>query len=1391
MQPGCAASGGRLDVGEDAPAMAEAPPNTIRIFLSSPGDVTAERDATAALVEALNADEAVGAAIELVRWEDAYYSAAASFQQQIASPADCDLMVLILWARIGTPLPATSFARADGSAYRSGTEFEFEAALDAARATGRPDIFVYRKTAPPQFAAGDDQAAVQWRDLQAFWSRWFVDGQGHCIAGYHDFPSADAFEHKLSLHLRRWLRDRRQVTAASWPAAKGSPFRGLEAFEAEHAPVFFGRQAALRQVRRRLAHATARGCTFLLIVGRSGVGKSSFVKAGLIPALCRGDDDSRGDAAVALLRADSGPVALLAALRDALRLAELPLDAEPEAAAAAVGRALADGRRLILYLDQFEGLFGLEPEARQRLVALAAALAARPGVTVVATLRSDLYRHLQEMPALVALKEAGASYDLLPPSPEDIRGIVRGPAAAAGLTYEFDPETGVGLDEVLVRAAGQPDVLPLLEFTLDELYKRRAPAEQGQGALTFAAYRELGGLEGAIASRAEGEFARLDAAAQAALPAVLRACVTAAGAGDERLIAQSVPLELFPPGTPERRLVDAFVEPRARLLVVVADGDSQAVRLAHEALLTHWPRAVAQLAMDRQLILARARLAEQAARWQEAESPQRDSLLLAPGLPLGEAEAVLERDGQTLPPAMTAFIKASAAANLSRLEREAATAQRQVRRARAIAGVIGALGITTAAAAVVGFQFWREAEVQAGVAEERAAVAEAQQRTAERNLELAINAADGLVSSVANRLRDLAGVRSETIAAILAEAEALMRTIEKESEQVPPTLRHRQAMMYWSFAETYQSLGDMAKARSSSEQARGMLEELTADPAAANDWRADLVMVMEQQGRILMTQDDAVPAVALFRDAIAIAEPLVEVDPGSIEWRRRLAQVYMALGDGLAMIGDWAGARAAQEADMQLTVAMLQENPDNATLARDLGISMGRAAALSRLEGRLGDALLKYQAALALYRDLSVADPENTRLMFDIGYTQAAIGEILTLQGRLEEAAAAYRENLELDRELAALDPGNTHWTRSVAIDLKQLGTFAMQSGDLVEAEVRLEESHVLFLALAESDPLNWQWQRDVLTSFAQRAQLLTLQGRLQEAGTVFTERLERARALVAVQPESADMARELSYAIDDYVEHLLGQGDVDQGHALLLESLGILQRLAEAQPENASIAGDLSYTWQDLANVEFARGDGAAAVAALEAAIEIGERLSAANPENGDLARARSVIYSDLGWVHLQLGDVEAARAAYEQDFAIAARLAAREPDHLDWQRDLALSHASMGSVAEKAGDRATAEAHYRESVAIVERLVERAPGTTAWQRDLIYAHIRLGLLLGFDRRYPEARESIAAARAIAEERLQAMPGLEQAASDLQLAEGAMAGIDELEAGDQGEPSL
>jgi WD40 repeat protein len=688
------------------PKSAKSGRRTLRIFISSPGDVQEERERARQVIESLRRRYARTLALHHIFWEDLPLQPGASFQQGIdavlSDDAGIDVAVFVVWARLGSRVGA-AILKPDGSEYLSGTEREFDLMMRARDQSAQsdrgaaPDILVYRRRDDASFderlrgrPTGDQQELVRQKSLvEAFFLREFNDAaSGVNVSAYHSYERPSLFSQRLRTHLVQLLDavvgEGAQHTI--WDIeTQGAPFVGLESFAIRHADVFFGREEETLEARRALSEQARNGCAFLLLSGASGSGKSSLAQAGLAPDII----DNEIDEHVAVWRplvvtptelAPNLCAALVSRIASQDILPELaeqapladtadlfarhPVDACSVVLGPALSRASRNEKgavRLLLIVDQLEELFAstsISDAERGKFLAALEALARCGGVWIVATVRADFYQHVQSEPALVRMKAGAGQLDILPPGPDALRRLVEEPAVHAGLRYER-LEDGKSLSDLILRdAAAHPELLPLIEDFLRELYERREGDQ-----LTLTAYEALGGsVEGSLAKRAEQVYLGLPSEAQSALGAVLQTLVTHGGEVDRaledgagvaaqyRVVRQWADLADFPGNTPARLLIDAFV--RERLFTTGQHGETGAagVTVAHESLLRVWPRAVDWAQNNADLLRTRASVVR---RLKEG-SPLLDGDPL-----LGAARDHLARNQGAFSPAIQRFIEDS------------------------------------------------------------------------------------------------------------------------------------------------------------------------------------------------------------------------------------------------------------------------------------------------------------------------------------------------------------------------------------------------------------------------------------------------------------------------------------------------------------------------------------------------------------------------------------------------------------------------------------------------------------------------------------------------------------------------------------------------------------
>ncbi|MGH9192870.1 MAG: BTAD domain-containing putative transcriptional regulator [Acidimicrobiales bacterium] len=498
---------------------------------------------------------------------------------------------------------------------------------------------------------------------------------------------------ELSAALVAALTGEAEPSAAAVP----NPYKGLRAFDEADAADFFGRDDLVDEVLARLARGDGRG-RLVLVVGGSGSGKSSLVRAGLLPRVRRGAVPGSDRWFVTTMLPGASPFKELAeGLRRVAVVDTDRLDDELASGTAGIDgvlrRLLPDGGQLLLVVDQLEELFTLAAEAEQRAFLdglLHAVSAADSRLRVVATLRADFYdRPLRFHRFGIVVRDATVTVPAM--SAAELEAAVVEPAERVGARVE----QGL-VAEVVAAVVDEPAALPSLQYALYELADRSPDR-----SLTMAAYRDLGGVDAAIAARAEQLYSSFDDADRDVVRRAFERLVVVSSDGEPtRRRTQRSELAALVPGRSIDDTVEAWVH--ARLLTSDHDPASRepTVEVAHEALLREWPRLQGWIDEDRDAIVAAGQLRDAAATWHQLD---RDPGALYRGTRL---EVALERMGSrldTLPPREREFLDACRDERDRERRREAERVARQARANRRLRVQLAALAVALVVALVVGF----------------------------------------------------------------------------------------------------------------------------------------------------------------------------------------------------------------------------------------------------------------------------------------------------------------------------------------------------------------------------------------------------------------------------------------------------------------------------------------------------------------------------------------------------------------------------------------------------------------------------------------------------------------------------------------------------------------
>ena len=932
-----------------------------------------------------------------------------------------------------------------------------------------------------------------------------------------------------------------QARSGAWQG--GSPFRGLQAFDTDHAEVFFGREQATQELLRCAALQLQRRHGMVLVLGPSGSGKTSLVSAGLVPALQREPLDggwrliSRSQLDLADLTglapedgaAGTHPppfaLALAAAMLDwdtpagepllagfnahdlARALTETPATVLAELRAALQRQAGAGPASepvqayALLFIDRLEALFRppLGDEARREpALRLLQQLAESGCVLLVAACRNDYYPQLAQHAWLMRDKTQGGHLDLAPPNRAEIAQMVRLPARAAGLSFGIDPSTHQRLDDLLCdAAAASPDALPLLQYTLEQLYQQRSP----HGELSFAAYQALGGatggtggLEGVIAEQAEQLIRGLTPIQQGALPHVLSLLVLvgedeASPVGGRRALWSELR------SAAERELVQALVD--ARLLVSErsseATQEAPGFRVAHEALLRRWPRVTDWIAQHRQDLQTRARLRQQVQRWEQggraAEFLWPRGRQLQEGLRLGRSAAV------ALGPAEWLFLKAS--------QRRAAWGERL--RLVAVASV-------TLLAGVASWVAWRNAGL----------VHEVRQKNEN---------SQALVSMVLGRV--LEELRPDSKLAVLEGIgkQALEVLGTHEDEALGEVARLQRAKALSVIGEASFGKRQMDTAQRALSEAWSLLSVGKPSPEHSANWVKVQGAVAYWLGQVAKVGGrDAETREWSMRYRELMAER-VKQEPTDREAWVELGYALTTLGAVELTAGKWDdAARLFSEASGWMQQA-LQAQAEDASLAANWAHTLGYQASVARIQGHMNEALDRCNQMIGVLRGLERAGGQDMQLKYRLGKAQRVRYWVLSDMRRDREAAEALQEALQLARLLAQRDPDNVEWRAGQL--WTELDAVAFQAGRLSFASALTPDQFESLLDL--SRPL-LQAQPEILVRMTAswthvRAQLALRQGRVPEAQALIEDAARQWSDRLKGQPSDPYLLNQLAQA--------------------------------------------------------------------------------------------------------------------------------------------------------------------------------------------------------------------------------------------------------------------
>jgi tetratricopeptide (TPR) repeat protein len=1169
--------------------------------------------------------------------------------------------------------------------------------------------------------------------------------------------------------------------------AAGNPFPGLRPFEAGEGHLFFGREQQIDELLGRM-----RLRRFVAVVGTSGSGKSSLVRAGLFPALRVGAMSGAGSRwRIVMVHPGNDPLGIMARELEHEQL--LGDDGDPQLridlAHAVLDRGglglveifrqakLGPNENLLVVVDQFEELFRysqLDADAAAAFVKLLLAATAYPDLPlyVVVTMRSDFLGDCAAFPELPERINDGLF--LIPRMDRaQLERAIVGPVRVA------EGKIAPRLVNRLVNEVGDdPDQLPVLQHALMrtwEIWKsRRAPDEP----LDVTDYEATGGLKRALDLHAQSIYDALSPPDRDVARRLFSA-ITELGS-DNRGIRRPVELGVARSITGAsdaelRRVIEAFRAPGRSLLTPRAADeltDRSVVDISHESLMRVWVLLDAWLKDEAESAQTYRRLAQDAL----LHAQGRAALWTDPSLALAEKwrserhpnAAWAERYVKgAFSPAM-AFLdagisarerqlneanlrrEAEAAAERKQLEQQAAIERMRADAARVVASRTRILALCMSAIALV-------AVILGGLSWHLRAVAEsslAQLQTTEHQLTATLSVAESQREKAVQAERTTKIALDQAQRAHLETKRALTTTkralADAERARILAQYQHDRAKkavvastrtandIVSDVAEKFRDRGiPVDVTRKILDRTNQMQQQLIGLGETSPDLLRSEYAALAELSTTLLAQGDTKAAFTAATHARDIMEGLVASNPRNDGWQRDLSASYRGFGDVLAAQGNQREALTYYRRALAIVERLLKTDPANLTSEHDLSESYEKAGDALAAQGNLREAMRSYSDGLAIRERLAKAQPQRSAWQRDLAASYGKMGDVQSARANTRVALGYYREDLTIVQRLAIAEPANATWQRDLAASYGRLGGLLAARGNLNQAAEYYRRDFETIQTLAKTDPGNASWQRELSASYNNIGSVMSTEGNVPEALTSYRGSLAITERLAGADRGNAIAQRDLAGSYDNVGAVLATQGDLSTALRYFRTSLALREHLAKSEPGDASRRLGLSVSYNNVAYVLQTQGLLPLATTYYRNGLAIRERLAASDPGNAIWQADRANAYDRVGRVlmaHGEPADMVQALKYYRDSLAIRERLASADPGNMIVQHAVSVSYNEVGGVLDAQGgaqNLSLALDYFRKDLAIAERLAKSDPGNALLQRELSVSYDTFGDVL------------------------------------------------------------
>ena len=1081
------------------------------------------------------------------------------------------------------------------------------------------------------------------------------------------------------------------------------PYVGMRPFTEGESDVYTGRSNYIIHVAEHLRRG--RGPRFLSVLGASGSGKSSLLRAGLLPRLKSGAlfPESK-DWHYLFMRpgsdAWSNLRAVLMSYEEIRPLVGLlnPISESSlhEIITAALGHR---NGHLVLIVDQFEELFtarpqGMSTDAERRrqeyfkrtwnpFIQNLVYAAREPSgvVSVLVSIRSDFVSCFFEDSKLGPLLEEVSLRCLVQPLNEwEVRAAIEGPAVARQVQFE-SALVETATQDYLLDAAG---ALPFLQEALRHVWEK---GDRKQ--LTLQSYREFGGLRGALNAHADSVVEELvkKSPEKARLVGPLFVHLTRLADDGGLDTKRRRPLLELPGGEPAQALARELSGEDSRLLILdeaITDSKQSTsseieavsassnehpaehvtVEIVHESLLSGWDRLKEWNTLKRPERLRLRRLEAAARSWKE---DKQGSASLLSSSEYRKAKVICNALREEVPFVLQEYLRCSA---------------KRVWRDRS-------LWVT----AILVFAILISSGIGAAIKYRHQLLVEASQYTKK-----------------ANEL-----MRKDHLREASPACREVVWRYERVNRFYPPSneIRTRLALAYVNLAiclvedeTTKQEAGILTKRALA-------LDAVTGDSQTADEFLYEFSEHYETLGAGLVDAGDNETGLRVLTRALQIDESRSRKDPASTILERRVA---LACGDIAEYTEDVKERLAFRERAVKAYADVDQKDPGIPGSMHELAIAyhdLGDVQYdLKKYEAALGN----YQSSLKIHRVLVGWQGAQQEWKGDLGTTENDVARTFRMMGKFSDALPFYRESCKAFEELARDEPSKDIWSSNLAVTYSNLAVALSYVGTCEESVLYSRKVREIREALLRNEPDDLSLQDSLATAERNLGYGLRQSGDIEGAAREFRVALV-LRQKAAQKSPSSQGERQLAEAMNDLAKLLPDQGHLNDASALCQQSLEKLRRLSVESPADSNVKSDLARVLATLGTVAKYKGSLKAARDFYEEVRRIREELTLAVPDDDYLAMNTSYSDCDLAWTTEVQGNEREAQQLLERAFEIQKNSLTRQPENTFWQEDFCQTASLLGAVSKAQGNLTEAIKMYEMACDSGRRLAKSDP-TEIWTR-------------------------------------------------------------------------